>query len=318
MRFASLPRELSLVGLPPLYWVQVRDGGLTVASCPGVFSSGTRPRRLRWQWSWIHCLTSAGPVADPHAGARGHCAGAGGESGVGRCSTRGGGRHSSSWTRSRPPVVGRWWTPTGSRRHASVTRVGVGLTERACRPLIRLSTRRTAAAKAVRQRAASFNLLFCLVSCDVIPVPTPDHRRRARHRACAQRRVGAPGCEEVVSERGREARNRPHTQLTAGGRTLVDADRIKAARIGDPRWRRSNRARPPTADQAIHASDGSSQGSTCERAASLILFSSFFDVFLLLLLLLSSIFNPVPTPGHRARIAHALSGGGGTGLREAG
>ncbi|GBP87133.1 hypothetical protein EVAR_99864_1 [Eumeta japonica] len=72
---------------------------------------------------------------------------------------------------------------------------------------------------------------------------------------------GAPGCEEVVSERGREARNRPHTQLTAGGRTLVDADRIKAARIGDPRWRRSNRARPPTADQAIHASDGSSQGS---------------------------------------------------------
>ncbi|GBP19836.1 hypothetical protein EVAR_75129_1 [Eumeta japonica] len=29
----------------PLYWVQVRDGGLTVASCPGVFSSGIRPRR---------------------------------------------------------------------------------------------------------------------------------------------------------------------------------------------------------------------------------------------------------------------------------
>ncbi|GBP76147.1 hypothetical protein EVAR_56019_1 [Eumeta japonica] len=31
--------------------VQVRDGGLIVASCPGVFSSGTRPRRLKWQWS---------------------------------------------------------------------------------------------------------------------------------------------------------------------------------------------------------------------------------------------------------------------------
>ncbi|GBP56396.1 hypothetical protein EVAR_32266_1 [Eumeta japonica] len=122
---------------------------------------------------------------------------------------------------------------------------------------------------------------------------------RAR-RACALRRVGAPGCEEVVSEGGREARNRPHTQLTAGGRTLVDADRIKAARIGDPRWRRSNRARLPTADQAIHASDSSSQGSTCQRAASLILFSSFFDVFYLH----SSIFNPVPTPGHRGRARH--------------
>ncbi|GBP30641.1 hypothetical protein EVAR_76186_1 [Eumeta japonica] len=30
--------------------VQVRDGGLIVVSCPGVFSSGTRPRRIKWQW----------------------------------------------------------------------------------------------------------------------------------------------------------------------------------------------------------------------------------------------------------------------------
>ncbi|GBP22185.1 hypothetical protein EVAR_10695_1 [Eumeta japonica] len=87
---------------------------------------------------------------------------------------------------------------------------------------------------------------------------------------------GAPGCEEVVSEGGREARNRPHTQPTAGSWTLVDAYRIKAARIGDPRWRRSNRARLPTANQAIHASDGGSQGSTCQRAASFTS-SSFFD-----------------------------------------
>ncbi|GBP53948.1 hypothetical protein EVAR_96626_1 [Eumeta japonica] len=36
---------------------------------------------------------------------------------------------------------------------------------------------------------------------------------------------------------------------------------------------RSNRARLPTADQAIHASDGSSQGSTCQRAASFYLFA---------------------------------------------
>ncbi|GBP79143.1 hypothetical protein EVAR_100105_1 [Eumeta japonica] len=87
------------------------------------------------------------------------------------CSTRVGGRRSSSCTRSRPPVVGRWWTPTGSRRHASVTRVGVDLTERACRPLIRLSKHRTTAARAVRVselrplsssffnlRSSSFNL----------------------------------------------------------------------------------------------------------------------------------------------------------------
>ncbi|GBP35053.1 hypothetical protein EVAR_75256_1 [Eumeta japonica] len=73
---------------------------------------------------------------------------------------------------------------------------------------------------------------------------------------------------------GREAQLMLDTQPTAGGRTLVDADRIKAARIGDPRWRRSDRARLPTADQAIHASDGSSQGSTCQRAVSFNLFFS--------------------------------------------
>ncbi|GBP82022.1 hypothetical protein EVAR_52226_1 [Eumeta japonica] len=123
---------------------------------------------------------------------------------------------------------------------------------------------------------------------------------------------GAPGCEEVVSEGGREARNRPYTQPTAGGRTLVDADRIKAARIGDPRWRRSNRARLPTADQAIHASDGGSQGSTCQRAASFTSSSFsdhpssssffFFDR--------SSIFNPVP--GHpRARASLRMRSAGG-------
>ncbi|GBP21130.1 hypothetical protein EVAR_11161_1 [Eumeta japonica] len=164
-------------------------------------------------------------------------------------------------------------------RHASVTRVGVDLTERAYRPLIKLSTRRTAAARAVRvsepcPSTSSFLSSPCRGSIRCLRWTT---RGRARHRTCAQRQVvGAPGCEEVVSEGGREARNRLHTQPTAGGRTLVDADRIKAARIGDPRWRRSNRARLPTADQAIHASDGGSQGSTCQRAASLSLFF-FFD-----------------------------------------
>ncbi|GBP56400.1 hypothetical protein EVAR_32270_1 [Eumeta japonica] len=38
----------------------------------------------------------------------------------------------------------------------------------------------------------------------------------------------------VLDEGGREAQIKLHTQPTAEGRTLVDADRIKAARIDDP------------------------------------------------------------------------------------
>ncbi|GBP34306.1 hypothetical protein EVAR_13445_1 [Eumeta japonica] len=37
--------------LPISALVPVRDGGLTVASCPGVFSSGIQPRRFLWLWS---------------------------------------------------------------------------------------------------------------------------------------------------------------------------------------------------------------------------------------------------------------------------
>ncbi|GBP36001.1 hypothetical protein EVAR_29128_1 [Eumeta japonica] len=90
------------------------------------------------------------------------------------------------------------------------------------------------------------------------------------HCACAVGRWReASGLNGWCSTRGgREAQLKLDTQPTAGGRTLVDADRIKAARIGDPRRRRSNRARLPTANQAIHASNGSSRGSTCQRAAS--------------------------------------------------
>ncbi|GBP24448.1 hypothetical protein EVAR_20772_1 [Eumeta japonica] len=33
------------------FWSQVRDGGLIVASRPGVFSSGIRPRRFEWEGS---------------------------------------------------------------------------------------------------------------------------------------------------------------------------------------------------------------------------------------------------------------------------
>ncbi|GBP56114.1 hypothetical protein EVAR_26085_1 [Eumeta japonica] len=109
---------------------------------------------------------------------------------------------------------------------------------------------------------------------DILPEPS---RRPTRGRARSlRRRRQVEGGSGVgwCSTRGREAQLKLDTQPTAGGRTLVDADRIKAARIGDPRWRRSDRARLPTADQAIHASDGSSQGSTCQRAVSLNLFFS--------------------------------------------
>ncbi|GBP22184.1 hypothetical protein EVAR_10694_1 [Eumeta japonica] len=107
-----------------------------------------------------------------------------------------------------------------------------------------------------------------LTSCRS-PVADP-HAGARGHCAGAAGRWRGSG----VSCSTREAQLRLDTQPTAGGRTLVDADRIKAARIGDPRWRRSDRARLPTADQAIHASDGSSQGSTCQRAVSFNLFFS--------------------------------------------
>ncbi|GBP17651.1 hypothetical protein EVAR_8648_1 [Eumeta japonica] len=82
------------------------------------------------------------------------------------------------------------------------------------------------------------------------------HAARARS---LRRRRQVEGLRRRLVLDGEEAQLKLDTQPTAGGRTLVDADRIKAARIGDPRWRRSDRARLPTADQAIHASDGSSQ-----------------------------------------------------------
>ncbi|GBP20342.1 hypothetical protein EVAR_10606_1 [Eumeta japonica] len=101
-------------------------------------------------------------------------------------------------------------------------------------------------------------------------VPEPSRRpTRGRARSLRMRSRRVEGIRQMVgARRGERAQLKLDTQPTAGGRTLVDADRIKAARIGDPRRRRSNRARLPTVDQAIHASDGSSQGSTCQRAAS--------------------------------------------------
>ncbi|GBP68724.1 hypothetical protein EVAR_75338_1 [Eumeta japonica] len=87
---------------------------------------------------------------------------------------------------------------------------------------------------------------------DILPEPS---RRptRGRARSLRRRRQVEGLRRRLVLDEGREAQLKLDTQPTAGGRTLVDADRIKAARIGDPRWRRSDRARLPTADQGIGA-----------------------------------------------------------------
>ncbi|GBP67380.1 hypothetical protein EVAR_43663_1 [Eumeta japonica] len=182
-----------------------------------------------------------------------------------------------------PPAVGRWWTPTGSRRHASPgQRVS---TSHVLQPLL-------------------FSLSLVVVSIRCLRRTT---RGRARHRACDRWRVGgAPGCEEVVAEGGREAQNRLHTQPTAGSRTLVDADRIKAARIGDPLGvDLTERACRPLIRLSTHPT---AAASTCQQAASFT--SSFFDLHVLqqrcssITHLHSSIFNPVPTPGHPRRARH--------------
>ncbi|GBP90637.1 hypothetical protein EVAR_90389_1 [Eumeta japonica] len=134
----------------------------------------------------------------------------------------------------------RTQVPTGSRRHAGDPRWR--RSDRARLP-IKLSTRRTAAARAVRTASRVLQPLS-LALCRVDPVLTLDHHGRA-----SPHMRSAPVGNRVVrgSVRGREeARNRLHTQPTAVGR--CGRRRIEAARIGDLRWRRSNRA--DLADQA--------------------------------------------------------------------
>ncbi|GBP46133.1 hypothetical protein EVAR_26578_1 [Eumeta japonica] len=53
-------------------------------------------------------------------------------------------------------------------------------------------------------------------------------------RASSRRGYDPDGSSGNVDEGGREAQPELHMQPTAGGRTLGDADRIKAARIGNP------------------------------------------------------------------------------------
>ncbi|GBP03662.1 hypothetical protein EVAR_2413_1 [Eumeta japonica] len=163
----------------PLYWVQVRDGGLTVASCPGVFSSGTTPTaQVAMVRFWIHCLTSCrSPVADPRGRARSLRRRRRGGGGVRRCSTRVG-REAQLKLDTQPTAGGRTLVDADRIKAARIGDPRWRRSDRAhaCRPLIRLSTRRTAAAKAVRvSEPRPSTSSFCLVSCDVIPVPTPDH-----------------------------------------------------------------------------------------------------------------------------------------------
>ncbi|GBP55163.1 hypothetical protein EVAR_90185_1 [Eumeta japonica] len=127
---------------------------------------------------------------------------------------------------------------------------------------------------------------------------------------------GAPDCEEVVVEGGREAQNRLHTQPTAGGRTLVDADRIKAARIGDPLGvDLTERACRPLIRLSTHPMAAAGAVRVSEPHPSTY---SFFDLerpsSLIFFILHSSDFNPVPTPGHpraRALLRMRSAAGGG-------
>ncbi|GBP61857.1 hypothetical protein EVAR_97299_1 [Eumeta japonica] len=84
------------------------------------------------------------------------------------------------------------------------------------------------------QRAASFNLFVLSSVAMSIRCLCRATRGRARRRACAQRRAGgrAPGCEAVFDVGG--AQLNPRTQVTAARRMPMNANRIEAARIGDP------------------------------------------------------------------------------------
>ncbi|GBP18794.1 hypothetical protein EVAR_93222_1 [Eumeta japonica] len=129
---------------------------------------------------------------------------------------------------------------------------------------------------------------------DVNPVPTPSHpRARASPRMRSRRWRGHPARWLVLDECGRKAQLKLHTQPTAGGRTLVDADRIKAARIGDPLGvDLTERACRPLIRLSTHPTAAARAVRVSEPHPST---SSFCPV-------LGRDVNPVPTPGHpRAR-----------------
>ncbi|GBP62756.1 hypothetical protein EVAR_51708_1 [Eumeta japonica] len=113
----------------------------------------------------------------------------------------------------------RRWSDAGGGRigGASVTRVGVDLTERACRPLIRLSTRRMAAARAVRvsEPRPSTSSFSSWVRCQSGAYAGPPAGAR---RAARQRRVGAPVWKRWLTSGRAELDRRMQTTAPAGRR----------------------------------------------------------------------------------------------------
>ncbi|GBP91358.1 hypothetical protein EVAR_66975_1 [Eumeta japonica] len=154
MRWRSFVRGAST---PSCLWVQVRDGGLTVASCPVMprrLLSEIRPQRLRWQWSlsggsigWYRRPTTRGRARSSRMRSRQV------EGGI-RLNwlvLNEGGREAQLKLRMQPTAGGRTLVDADRIKAAPIgDPLCVDLTERACRPLIRLSTHPTAAAKAVR------------------------------------------------------------------------------------------------------------------------------------------------------------------------
>ncbi|GBP24394.1 hypothetical protein EVAR_19269_1 [Eumeta japonica] len=117
-----------------------------------------------------------------------------------------GGRETQLKLHTQPTAGGRTLVDADRIKAARIgDPLDVDLTERACRPLIRLSTHPTAAARAVRvsEPRPSTSSLLSVPCRDVDPVPTPDHpRTRASSRVRSAAGVGAPGCGVVVDEGG--------------------------------------------------------------------------------------------------------------------
>ncbi|GBP86423.1 hypothetical protein EVAR_61122_1 [Eumeta japonica] len=144
---------------------------------------------------------------------------------------------------------------------------------------------------------------------EILPVPSP-HRPRASVSRMRSRQVegGIRLGRLVLDEGGREAQLKLHTQPTADGRTLVDADRIKAARIGHPQGvDLTERASRPLIRLSTHQTTADRAVRVSEPHPST---SSFCPI-------LGRDVNPVPTPGHsRARASprmRSASGGGALG-----
>ncbi|GBP81755.1 hypothetical protein EVAR_62671_1 [Eumeta japonica] len=121
----------------------------------------------------------------------------------------------------------------------------------------------------------------------------------------------------MFDEGGREAQLKLHTQPTADGRTLVDADRIKAARIGDPLGvDLTERACRPLIRLSTHPTAAAGAVRVSEPRPST---SSFFNLersssnfFILPSSLFGLQSGAYAGPPASARVfAHALSGGWG-------